>query len=198
MHFQTELLRSCLVSRRQFLCVGLDSVVDGRVIPEQLQGLDARRGGNRVAGQSARLIYLAGRRHLLHDLFLSAVHCHRHSAADDLTQCGHIRLHAEPLLRAADAQTESCDNFVEDQNGSVLLGDLPQELQESFLRQNHAHVGGHRLHDESGNLVFIILKQLPDRISVIIESHQRLLCKGRRNAGAVRHRLSERSRACLH
>ena len=198
MHFQTELLRSYLVSRRQFLRVGLDSVVDGRVIPEQLQGLNARRGGNRIAGQSACLIYFAGRRHFLHNLFLTAVHCHRHAAADDLAQCCHIRLHAEPLLCAADAQTESCDNLVEDQDCSVLLGDLPKELQESFLRQNHTHVGGHRLHDESGNLIFIILKQLPDRISVIIESHQSLLCKGRRNAGAVRHGLGERSRACLH
>ena len=85
-----------------------------------LQGRDAGRHGQRVAGKRAGLVDTAGRGKLLHDLVFAAEGSHRQAAADDLAQGGHVRGHAVQFLGPAVGHPEAGHDLIEDQDDPLL------------------------------------------------------------------------------
>ena len=115
--------------------------------------------GHRVAAECARLVHRAAGGHLLQQRAAAAVGAHRHSAADDLAEGDQIGPHAEVRLGAAGGQAEAGDHLVEDKQGAVLVAQGPQSRQEAGGGADHAHVGGHRLHDHRRHLAGVLLQQ---------------------------------------
>jgi hypothetical protein len=91
------------------------------------------------------------RREARHDLARTAEGPHGHAATDDLTECRQIGNDAGELGDTAPRQPEPGDDFVENQQGAVLLGNLAQGLKEFFSLQQQAVIRGHRLDDDGGD-----------------------------------------------
>ena len=133
--------------------------IDLRMVLQVVQLGQTGGHGHRVAAEGTRLVHRAAGGHLLHEGTAAAVGAHRHTAADDLAEGHQVGLHAEILLSTAQSQPEAGDNLVKDQEGSALVAQGPQPLQEAGSRIDHAHVGGHRLHDDAGDLAGVSVQQ---------------------------------------
>ncbi len=112
----------------------------------------ARRHGDRVAGQGARLVDRTGRRQRLHHVATAAEGAHRHTPADDFAEAGQIRLNAVIGLRAGQRHAEAGHHFVDDQERAVLVAQGAQARQEFRQRRHAVHVAGDRLDDDTGDL----------------------------------------------
>ena len=55
-------------------------------------------------------------------------------------------------LGSAARDAESRDHLVEDEQGAGCVAEIPQRFQEPRRRRDDAHVPGHRLDDDSGEL----------------------------------------------
>ena len=76
----------------------------------------------------------------------------RRAVGDALCEGDHVRQHAVALGGERVAETaEAGDDFVEDQQDAVLLGDLAQPLEIALRRRQHAGRSGHRLDDHGGD-----------------------------------------------
>ena len=131
----------------------LECSVEFRVLLQDGQLCKARRGGNRVAGQCARLVDGTGGGDEVHELRTSAVGGEGHASADDLAEGDEVRRDTIVFGRAAEGEPEAGDDLVEDEQGTVCRADVPQEREEAVLRRDDAHVGGDRFHDDGGNVV---------------------------------------------
>jgi hypothetical protein len=123
------------------------------VLGDRPQGLDPRGHRERVPRQRARLVHGAGRSHELHDLAATAVRPHRKAAPDHLAECRQVGRDAVERLRSARMHAEPGHHLVEDEQGSVLVGDLAQPLEKTRLGKNEAHVPGDRLDDHRRDVV---------------------------------------------
>jgi len=71
------------------------------------------------------------RRELFHDVAPAAEGTHRHAAADDLAEGGEVGPHAIELLRAAESDSKSRHDLVEDQERAGLIAHLSQGFEET-------------------------------------------------------------------
>ena len=101
---------------------------------------------HRIAAERTRLIDRAQRSHQLHDLPSAAVCTDRHAAADDLAIGHQIRFDTKVSDSTVQLQTKSGNDFVQNQQSTVLVTDLTDSLQESLFRNHNAHIGSHRFH----------------------------------------------------
>ena len=79
--------------------------------------------GERVAGKRARLVDGAEGGEHVHDVCAAAEGSHREATADDFPEAGKIRGDVFQPLHAGLAEAKAGHDFVEDQQGSVFLGD---------------------------------------------------------------------------
>ncbi len=159
--------------------------IDLRVVPQIRQLGKAGSHGHRVAAEGPGLVHRAAGGHLLHHLPAAAVGTHRHTAADDLAEGGEVGPHVVIGLGAAQAQAEPGNDLVEDQQGAVLVAQLPQPLEEALLRGHHSHIRCHRLHDDAGDLVRVLGKQGLYPAQVVVLGGEGVLHDVHRYAGAA-------------
>ena len=126
-----------------------------------VQAGEARRHGDRVAGEGARLVDRASGRQGVHDLTAAAEGAYRHPTADDFPETGQIRLHAVISLGARQRHAEAGHHFVDDQQGAELIAQRAQARQELRLRRNAVHISGHRFDDDAGDILRILLERRP-------------------------------------
>src|SRR5699024_5057323 len=69
---------------------------------------------------------------------------------------------------------EASEDFVHDEDCTVVGGDVAQERVKARLRLYHAHIGRGRFGDDTGDLVGILFERLFDDLFVVIRQHQRL------------------------
>ena len=139
---------------------------------EKFESLDARGHGEGVAAQGARLIHRASWSHHLHDFPAAAVGTNGKTAADHLAHGCEVGGDAEMGLGSAVADAESGHHFVEDQEGAVLLGDLPKTFQESGLGGDEASVTHDRFENHPGDCVGIFREELLDGFKVVVGSRE--------------------------
>ena len=139
-----------------------------RMLRQQIQLGQPRGHGHRVAAEGSGLIHLAQGGDHIHHIPAAAVGAHGHTRADDLAEGGEVRADAEEALGAVDAQPEAGDHLVKNQQGAVFVAQLPQPGEKALLRRNHAHIGGHRLHQHRGDLAGVGLKQGFDAFQVVV------------------------------
>ena len=77
--------------------------------------------GDRIPAQSSGLIHWTDRGDTGHDLLPAAISAYRHTAADDLAKGGEIRLNIKKLPRTAQSETETGDDFVENEQCAFLI-----------------------------------------------------------------------------
>src|SRR5438093_2322605 len=106
---------------------------------------------DRIARQRSGLIHRAIRRKLVHDFGAPAECPNRQSAADYLSQCSEIWLHAVNLLCAATRNTESSNHLVENQKRTVSRAFLSQGRQEVLSWKIKTGICGNRLNNYRGD-----------------------------------------------
>ena len=158
----------------------------------------ARRHGDRVAGEGARLVHGAERGKAVHDFRPAAEGSHREAAADDLPHAGEVRRDAVKLLYAAGRDAEARHDFVKDEQGVVAERDFPQEVEETVLREVKPGVGREGLQDDGGDVVPMELKGFLHCFPVIVGNGDGELGHLPGNACAVRLPEGERAGACRH
>ena len=136
----------------------IDLGIDFRMGNQQFQHFRPRRHRNRVSGQGSRLVYCAAGSHAGHHIPAAAVCRQRHSPAHDFTEGGKIRRHAVIALCPAESQTESGDHLIKNQQRPICIRRFTQCGKETFFGRNHAHVGRHRLHHNTGYLPLILFQ----------------------------------------
>ena len=77
---------------------------------------------------------------------------HRKTISHRLGDQRHVRRHAKARLGAAAAQTETCDHFIEDQDGAVLGTRHLRAFQIAGGRLDGALIAHGRLHDHAGDI----------------------------------------------
>src|SRR5579885_3228524 len=82
----------------------------------------------------------------------------RQAAANRFREAHHVGPNIEKFRCSAPSQLRSGFNLIEDQQGAILVADLAQPFQESWLRQTHADIHHDRLKDDGGNLTRVLLE----------------------------------------
>ena len=121
--------------------------------------------------------------YVVHDVAAPAECADGHAAADDLAQRGEVGLDAVQALSALRTDAEAGHHFVEYQHRAVLGAQLAQRTQELRFGCDEVHVAGHRLDDDTGDLVALVLEQVLQFRAVVVGQHQRVLRHFRRYAG---------------
>src|SRR6266851_2734053 len=122
-----------------------------------------------------------------HDRLAAANRGDRESAAEALGQCGQVRVDAEVLLRASPGEPEPGDDLIEDQQGSMQLGEFAQQLEIARLRQDAAGVEDGRLGDDRGHFVAALRHHGREALWVIPGQHQHRALQLGRDTGTGRH-----------
>mmetsp|Transcript_53023 Transcript_53023/g.113838 ORF Transcript_53023/g.113838 Transcript_53023/m.113838 type:complete len:245 (+) Transcript_53023:188-922(+) len=124
---------------------------------QPFEGLDPGHHRKRVPAKRPCLVHGPRRGHHLHDVLAPAVGANWKAAPDHLPHGGHVRSHAEVLLRPTVGDTKPGHDFIEDEEGAVLGGELAQTLEEFLRGRNEARVPHHGLEDHGRH--FIILQE---------------------------------------
>lgn len=140
-----------------------------------LQGFITGSHCYRVTAQGSCLVNWAFWSQNAHDIGSTSEGCGRESATYYLSNCSHIRSDAESLLGTAIRETETGDDFIEDQGGAMLLGYLAGCLDKLAGRRHYAHVAGYRFDDERCYLVAILSEILLQSLGIIVGQHHGVL-----------------------
>ena len=149
------------------------SLVDGRVA-QPPQHREPGRGRERVPGQRARLVDVAGRREPVHHLGAAAERRERQAAADDLAEDRQVGQDAEALLRAAARDAEAGDHLVEDEQRAARRRRAPQRLEEARRRRDDAHVPGDRLDEDRRQPLAVALDRRGGGVDVVVGRDDRV------------------------
>ena len=140
-----------------------------------LQGFIACRHCYWVTAQGTCLINRAFWSQNTHDVGSTSEGCGWESATYYLSYGSHIRSDAESLLGTAIRKTETGDDFIEYQDGSMFPGYLAGCLDKLAGWRNHTHVAGYRFDDKRCYLVAILGEILLQSLCIIIWQHHGVL-----------------------
>ena len=144
-------------------------------------------GGHRqrIAGERARLVDVAGRRHALEQRARPAVGADGQATADDLAECREVRAHAAAALRALPADAEAGHHLVEDEQGAVRIAERAQRLEKAGRGLDDAHVAGDGLDHDGGDGAWVRVERGRDGGGVVERREHRLRGERRRHARRV-------------
>ena len=121
-----------------------------------------------------------------------------HAAADDLPERREVGRDAVERLRTAERDPEPGHHLVEDEQCAVPRALRAQRLEEAGRGRHAAHVAGHRLDDDAGDLAPGLGKAALERRGVVVRQRRRRGGDRGRNPGRIRHAERQRARARLH
>ena len=174
----------------------LDSFVEAR-FAELIEGGDACAHGERIAGKSSGLINGAKGRNAVHDAGRAGVGCDGQAAAYDFAKGGEVGFDAVERLAGAVAQAKAGNDFVQDKERTVFLGELAETGEKVFLRKDNTHVGGNRLNNDGGDFAFVLRKEVFDGSEIVVGSVQTEFGESLRNARAFGDAERGEAGACL-
>src|SRR5260221_10823318 len=122
-----------------------------------------------------------------HDRLAAANRGDRESAAEALGQCGQVRVDAEVLLRASPGEPEPGDDLIEDQQGSMQLGEFAKQLEIASLSKDAAGVEDGGLGDDRAHSVAALRHHGREALWVIPGQHQHRALQLGRDTGTGRH-----------
>ena len=152
---------------------------------EDLQSFHSRRNGQRITRKRPGLIDGTQRGQLLHDLCRPSKGAYRQPAADNLSQRGQVRLNAVKFLRASVCHPEAGNHLVENEESSLLPGQLAKPGQIARLGRHASHISGNRLDQYAGQFIPVLLKGFLQSRNIVERNRQSQLSQGGRHAGAV-------------
>ena len=176
----------------------LESRVDFRVGPEQLQRRQSCRRGDRIAGERSRLVDLSVRRHVAHDVLASPVNRRRHAAAHDLAKRRQVGNDAVIPLGTRKSKSKARDHLVENQQRPDLCGQVAEHLQKTRCGQDNTHVRRHRLDHDGRQPIPPFRKDALHRFGVVVRNDDCVLRIIRRDAGAIGLRSCQKPGPGLH
>jgi len=155
-----------------------------RVVLEHAERRQSRGHGQRVSGQGSRLIHGTRRREQRHDVRPAAEGPHGHPPADDFPETGQVRPDSREVLEASEAQPEPRDHFVENQDDSPGLGDLPQTLEKTGRGGDEPHVARAGLDNDAGQILPVLSHGGLCRGEIVEGNRDGQFCQSFRDAGA--------------
>ena len=87
---------------------------------QQFQCLDTGGDTNRISRKGAGLIDIAERSQLVHEFCRSSTGTDGKTAADNLAQACQVGIDAKKVLNTSVSDSESCNDFIEDENTAVV------------------------------------------------------------------------------
>ena len=159
----------------------------GRPLPQFLERRRARRHGERIARQRARLKHLADREDVVHHIGPAAVGPQRQSAPHDLAQRGQVGLDAEQFLRAAECEPEARHHLVAHKQPTVAAGQPADRVEKLPGRPHEAHVAHHRLHEHGRDFAATLPEEILELLRLVVLQHDGVFGGARRHPGRVRH-----------
>ncbi len=135
-----------------------------------------RRSG--IAAQRSGLIDRAGRCQQIHQFRAARHRRHRQATAHDLTvgeqvRCPALGLGGRPQVPGG-TNPEAGEYLVQNQLRAETIADLAQPLVEPIGRDDDAHIRGHRLGDDRGDLLATGSKDFLDQVEASIGQHDRV------------------------
>ena len=122
----------------------------------------------RIAAKGTCLVDGTIRSEESHNILTSAKSRSWETAPNNLAHGSHIGGDAETLLCTAEGQSETGDDLVEDEHGTILRRQPTGGFQEVERRNHHTHITGHRLQDDGSNVVAMLQKILFQCLHVIV------------------------------
>ena len=95
-------------------------------------------------------------------------------------------------------QAEAGNHLVKNQDNAVLRAKAAHLGQKALGRRHHAHIAGHRLHNQAGHLALVGRQQLRQGGGVIVRADQSFRQQAGRHAGAGGHALGQQAAAAFH
>jgi len=163
---------------------------------EFAQLCQARRHGQRIPGERARLIDRAVGREHVHDVGAPAEGPHRQSAADHLAEAAEIGAEVFEALHAGATEAETGHHLIEDQQRAMCLGDAGEVIEEAGLRQHESGVGRVGFDDQRCDLLAVVCKDILKCFGIVVGNHQGVFREIARHPGGIRLAMGERARAC--
>ena len=96
------------------------------------------------------------------------------------------------------AQTETGDDFVEDQHDAVGGGEFSHLLEVAVVGRQNAHVPGHGFNDHAGDFAFVGFDHFRQGFFVVIRADQRFFHQFFHDALAGGHALGQKAAAAFH
>ena len=125
---------------------------------------------NRVTGKRTRLVDRTGWGQRIHHITTTTECAYWHSTADDFAQAGEVWHHVVIILRASQRYAETGHHFIDDQQRAKFVTQRTQTRHELWQRRNTVHIACHRLDDNTGNLLRVLLKCGAYRSQIIIST----------------------------
>ena len=106
----------------------------GGVVAEVADGGVAGGHGEGVAAERAGLVDGAERGELIHELALAAEGSAWEAAADDFAEGDEVGVEVVEFERAAEGEAEAGHDFVDDEQGAVVVGEFAQAAEIAGMR----------------------------------------------------------------
>src|SRR6266508_520695 len=126
-------------------------------VAEAPQNGERGSGGQRVSRQRARLVDRPLGRELVHDVGATAEGGERQPSSGNLSEHGQVGPDPVALLGSSARDAEPRDHLVENKQGAGCVAEVPQRFQEPRRRWDDAHIPGHRLDNDPGELLSLAL-----------------------------------------
>ena len=112
---------------------------------------------------------------------------HRKTRAQSLAERADVGRDSVIFLASAGCVTKAGDNFIQDQQCTLVMCEFAQPLQISFPRRDAAHVGHDGLSDHCRQFAAVLLHDAFERGHVVPRCKHHIVEGGRRNAFGVRN-----------
>ncbi len=157
----------------------------------------AERGAERIAGERTAGKAGARRRERSHDVRTSAERRERKTATGDFTERGQIGPLRTVRLRAAHAQAQPRDHFIEDDQRAARTRAHEETVEKSRRRHDEPHVCGDGFDDDRRQIVRACGELGVEVGEIAVARDDRFCTRARRDAVVQRHAsVRLRGRAC--
>lgn len=135
---------------------------------------------------------------MLHDVGASTKGPDGEAAANHLAHRNEVGGEALELLHATLCEAEASHDLVEDEEGTVLPGEIAHQLEEPGAREDEAGIRRVGLGDQSRDLVSVLGEGFGEDLGMIIGDGDGLGSEGLGDAGRVWFAKGERAGASCH
>lgn len=152
--------------------------------------------GEGVSREGACLVDGAEGGEHVHDVCTAAEGSDGEAAADDFAEAGEVWGEVFEALDAGFAEAEAGHDFIEDEEGAVLLGDGGEEAEVAGLGEDEAGVGGVGLDDDGGDFLAFFGENFGEGFGFVVGEDDGFFCEGFGDAGGVWLAVGECAGAC--
>lgn len=117
--------------------------------------------------------------------------------ADHFTEHRNVRIDVIQRLGAAESNTESGHDFVDDEDGTVFSGFFSHSFEEFLSGGNHVHIPGNCFNDHAGDFVAFFVKEFFELFGIVVFQNDCVVGDSSGNTGRARGTERQQARSRL-